>query len=99
MRAMKVEGGKQTWNSVFPGPGASVYDRRNLGFEPPQLELSDERLPMSKTLATYWRFLLAGLINQTQTGAVVPSQRFLISKMIAPIPSSYRGQILELGAG
>jgi len=54
---------------------------------------------MSRTLASYWRFLLAGLINLVQTGAVVPSQRFLISKMIAPIPSDYDGQILELGAG
>ena|ERR1043166_1625595 len=54
---------------------------------------------MSKTLGSYWRFLLAGLINQAQTGAVVPSQRFLISKMIAPVPPAYPGQILELGAG
>jgi phospholipid N-methyltransferase len=54
---------------------------------------------MTKMLASYWRFLLAGLFKQAQTGAVVPSQRFLIRKMIAPIPPDYRGQILELGAG
>ena len=43
--------------------------------------------PMSKTtLGSYWRFLLAGLFNQGQTGAVVPSQRFLIDRMIEPIP-------------
>ena len=54
---------------------------------------------MSKTLASYWRFLLAGLANHVQTGAVVPSQRFLISKMISPVPVDYNGQILELGAG
>src|SRR5438034_692344 len=54
---------------------------------------------MHKTLSNYWRFLLAGIINQGQTGAVIPSQRFLIARMIEPIPTTYRGQILELGAG
>jgi phosphatidylethanolamine/phosphatidyl-N-methylethanolamine N-methyltransferase len=38
-------------------------------------------------------------MNQAQTGAVVPSQRFLISRMISPVPPDYRGQILELGPG
>jgi len=54
---------------------------------------------MSKTLASYWRFLLAGLFNQGQTGALLPSQRFLIDKMIAPVPPDYRGEVLELGPG
>ena len=99
MLAMKGERGNQGCERVFPGPVRTVYDRRGLGFQPPQLELSYAKLPMSKTLASYWRFLLAGLINQHQTGAVVPSQRFLISKMIAPVPPTYEGQILELGAG
>jgi len=54
---------------------------------------------MSNTLASHWRFLQAGLQNLIQTGAVVPSQRFLISRMISPIPADYRGVILELGAG
>lgn len=54
---------------------------------------------MSKTLASYWRFLLAALFHQAQTGSVIPSQRFLIQQMIAPIPPRYRGRILELGAG
>jgi len=54
---------------------------------------------MSNTLAIYWRFLVAGLVKLNQTGAVVPSQRFLISKMISPIPPTYSGPILELGAG
>jgi len=54
---------------------------------------------MSKTLASYWRFLLAGLSKRGQTGAFLPSQRFLIDKMIAPVPPDYSGQILELGAG
>ena len=54
---------------------------------------------MTKTLATYWNFLWAGLVKHEQTGAVVPSQRFLISKMIAPVPESYSGELLELGPG
>jgi phosphatidylethanolamine/phosphatidyl-N-methylethanolamine N-methyltransferase len=54
---------------------------------------------MSKTLASYWRFLLAGLLNQGQTGAVLPSQRFLVDKMIAPIPEDYSEPIVELGPG
>jgi phospholipid N-methyltransferase len=54
---------------------------------------------MSKTLASYWRFLLAGLFNQGQTGALLPSQRFLIDKMIAPVPRDYGGEVLELGPG
>jgi phospholipid N-methyltransferase len=54
---------------------------------------------MVKTLATYWNFLCAGLANPEHTGAVVPSQRFLISKMIAPVPESYSGEVVELGPG
>lgn len=54
---------------------------------------------MHKILTSYWRFLLAGLLNQGQTGALLPSQRFLIDKMISPVPRDYRGQVLELGPG
>jgi phospholipid N-methyltransferase len=54
---------------------------------------------MSQLFASYWRFFSAALANQSQIGAVVPSQRFLIDRMIAPVPRSYRGQILELGPG
>jgi phospholipid N-methyltransferase len=54
---------------------------------------------MSKTLATYWRFLLAGVLKQAQTGAIVPSQRFLVNQMLVPIPPNFRGRIFELGAG
>jgi phospholipid N-methyltransferase len=54
---------------------------------------------MSKTLASYWRFLVAGLVYQGQTGAIVPSQRFLIAKMISAIPPTFRGTLLELGPG
>jgi phospholipid N-methyltransferase len=48
---------------------------------------------------SYLNFLKAGVVKLGQTGSLVPSQRFLIAKMIAPIPKTYRGQILELGAG
>ncbi len=54
---------------------------------------------MSDTATTYLRFFWAGLVKQAQTGAIVPSQRFLIAKMIAPVPVTYRGRIIELGAG
>jgi phosphatidylethanolamine/phosphatidyl-N-methylethanolamine N-methyltransferase len=54
---------------------------------------------MTKTFATYWNFLWSGLLNHVQTGSVCPSQRFLIAKMISPVPTDYRGQILELGPG
>ena len=50
-------------------------------------------------IAAYLRFFWAGLVKQGQTGGIVPSQRFLIAKMIAPVPETYRGQVIELGAG
>jgi phospholipid N-methyltransferase len=56
-------------------------------------------MALPNIFGTYWRFLLAGLFNQGQTGGVVPSQRFLVSKMLLPIPSGYSGRIVELGAG
>jgi phosphatidylethanolamine/phosphatidyl-N-methylethanolamine N-methyltransferase len=54
---------------------------------------------MSSPFENYLRFALAGLANSVQTGGIVPSQRFLIEKMIEPVPADYRGQIIELGAG
>src|SRR3989454_6558619 len=54
---------------------------------------------MPKSLTSYLNFFWAGVVKQGQTGAIVPSQRFLIAKMIAPVPETYRGQIVELGAG
>jgi phospholipid N-methyltransferase len=54
---------------------------------------------MSHLLTSYWRFFSTALANQAQIGAVVPSQRFLIDRMTAPIPRNYQGQILELGPG
>lgn len=50
-------------------------------------------------LASYWRFILAGFTKPLLTGTVIPSQRFLIDKMIEPIPSDWSGSVLELGAG
>jgi len=41
----------------------------------------------------------AALVKFRQTGAIVPSQRFLIHKMLAPVPETYAGRIIELGAG
>jgi phospholipid N-methyltransferase len=54
---------------------------------------------MSHLFASYWRFFSAAVSNQAQIGAVLPSQRFLIDRMIAPVPRAYQGQILELGPG
>ena len=54
---------------------------------------------MANTAATYLHFFWAGLVKHGQTGGIVPSQRFLIAKMIAPVPRTYRGRVIELGAG
>jgi len=54
---------------------------------------------MNNAIASYLHFMCAGLVKLRQTGAIVPSQGFLITKMIAPVPPDYSGQILELGAG
>jgi phospholipid N-methyltransferase len=54
---------------------------------------------MSNAFAGYFHFIFAGLVKFKQTGAIVPSQRFLITRMIAPVPEGYGGEILELGAG
>jgi phospholipid N-methyltransferase len=54
---------------------------------------------MTNSLTSYLNFFWAGLLKHGQTGGIMPSQRFLIAKMIAPVPKAYRGQIVELGAG
>ena len=51
------------------------------------------------SVAEYPNFFWAGLAKHGQTGGIVPSQRFLIAKMIAPVPGAYHGQVVELGAG
>jgi phospholipid N-methyltransferase len=57
------------------------------------------RIVLSNPLTRHLDFLWAGLLKHGQTGGIVPSQRFLIAKMIAPVPEAYPGQIIELGAG
>ena len=54
---------------------------------------------VSDTVASYLHFMCAALVKFRQTGAIVPSQRFLIAKMLAPVPETYSGRIIELGAG
>jgi phospholipid N-methyltransferase len=54
---------------------------------------------MHNAVTNYMHFMCAALVKLRQTGAIVPSQRFLIEKMIAPVPVTYSGQIIELGAG
>ena len=54
---------------------------------------------MSNDVASYLHFVCAALVKFRQTGTIVPSQRFLIGKMIAPVPETYSGRIIELGAG
>lgn len=54
---------------------------------------------MPSALTSYLDFFWAGLRKHGQTGGIVPSQGFLIAKMITPVPRAYRGQIVELGAG
>jgi phospholipid N-methyltransferase len=57
------------------------------------------RTATSKTPGGFLHFLWACLLKQQQTGSIVPSQRFLIARMIAPVPADYSGQIIELGPG
>jgi len=49
--------------------------------------------------AAYLHFFWAGVVKHGQTGGIMPSQRFLIAKMIAPVPENYHGRVIELGAG
>src|ERR1051326_5915871 len=96
---MKFDDQNQAWKRPLSDPLAAAYERRTLAFDGHTSPEFIERMPVSKTLASYRRFLVAGLIKQGQTGAVFPSQRFLISKMIAPVPRDYEEPIIELGAG
>jgi phospholipid N-methyltransferase len=56
-------------------------------------------MTIHNSVANYLHFMCAALVKFRQTGAIVPSQRFLIEKMIAPVPEIYSGRIIELGAG
>jgi len=50
-------------------------------------------------LKSYLDFFWAGLAKYPQTGTVLPSQRFLLERMVAPIPEGFKGRIVELGTG
>ncbi len=65
----------------------------------PEAKLDYDSISMTNAVANYLHFMCAALVKFRQTGAIVPSQRFLINKMIAPVPESYAGRIIELGAG
>jgi phospholipid N-methyltransferase len=56
-------------------------------------------MTIHNAVTNYLHFMCAALVKFRQTGAIVPSQRFLIEKMIAPVPETYSGRIIELGAG
>jgi phospholipid N-methyltransferase len=94
---MKVQGSKETFEFR-----QSLADSVPVACSTPRFSKtldSNANNGVPSTLRLHWRFLLAGLSRQAQTGAVVPSQRILIDRMIAPVPENYRGQIIELGAG
>jgi len=95
---MKGKNGKPVRAKVYSEPVVAVYDREHDRVVH-RGHFAGEREPLGKLIASYWRFMLAGVINCVQTGAVVPSQRFLVSRMIAPVPLDYQGQIVELGCG
>lgn len=65
----------------------------------PEPSLDYNRIAMHNTVTNYVHFMWAALLKLRQTGTIIPSQRFLIEKMIAPVPVAYSGQIIELGAG
>ncbi len=93
---MKVEGGKEPFElrgSLRDSVSALYPPRhRSHGVSP------SGRNPPS-ILHPYWRFLVAGVTRYTQTGGVVPSQRFLIQRMISAVPAAYSRQVIELGPG
>ncbi len=93
---MKVKGRKEPFElqRALPKPVPVLCKPRHARFRD-GLE-SESPLP---PLQVYWRFLVAGLTRHVQTGAVVPSQRFLVRRMISAVPAEYRGRLVELGAG
>jgi phospholipid N-methyltransferase len=93
---MKLEGGKEAWDF---DPVAAISNPRSQAVAQPGAKAGAGIAGSKNTLQVYWRFLCAGLTRHTQTGALMPSQRVLIERMIAPVPADYRGEILELGAG
>ena len=65
----------------------------------PEASPDYDRINMTNAVANYVHFMCAALVKFRQTGAIVPSQRFLIDRMIAPVPETYSGRIIELGSG
>ena len=65
----------------------------------PETSFDYNGIAMHNVVTNYVHFMWAALLKLRQTGAIIPSQRFLIEKMIAPVPVAYSGQIIELGAG
>lgn len=56
-------------------------------------------MPKPVLFASYVHFFWAGLSKHPQTGGLLPSQRFLVNAMIAPVPRDYPGRVAELGSG
>jgi phospholipid N-methyltransferase len=54
---------------------------------------------MARSQSGFWHFLWAGIAKSVQTGSIVPSQKHLVRRMIAPVPKGYDGRIIELGPG
>jgi phospholipid N-methyltransferase len=54
---------------------------------------------MARSQSGFWHFLWAGIAKGVQTGSIVPSQKHLVRRMIAPVPKGYAGRIIELGPG
>src|SRR5438270_14091781 len=94
---MKGHGGKDMSRPgrLFPESIQPVRKRQRALLH----DCPSKAVALPNTLASYWRFLLAGLLKQAQTGGIVPSHRFLTSKMLMPVPENYTGRILALGAG
>ena len=67
--------------------------------ETPKTAAPARRHAPSGSLSALLHFVWAGLVRHRQTGGIVPSQRFLVARMIAPVPAGYRGRVIELGAG
>jgi len=99
MHMTKARNGTLAPQRVLSRPRATLTAHPHARYAGIPPELGQSRIGLARTLTSHWRFLLAALAKLGQTGAIVPSQRFLIDQMIAPVPRNYRGQILELGAG
>lgn len=94
---MKVRSGKEPLGlrGALRKPATSLVHARSRAL---RHETESDPAPPS-AWELYWQFLIAGITRHTQTGGVIPSQRFLIDRMIAPVPADYRGQVVELGPG